>query len=380
MPFAAGDGAEELGDLDRLEIVETQLVSRRDAEQAVGMVLRAGLDAREAVVPRVCPRPVEQQLVHPLLAEGERPLGAGQLEAELHLPAGRDPVRFDGPAAASGEAHAEPGDVVDLDRPAVGGAGRHRTRPDHRLEIGDDLADRPDQEARQADDVTADVGDGAAATAGVHAPAIGYLGIGHVVLGVNTAKARDVAELARRDHRARELQDRVPEVVVADLRHDLGRFGRFHHVARRRRVRRDRLLAMDMLAGGDGGQRHLTMDDVRRGDRDDLDLGILDEAPPIGTPAGKAQLAGGPFRCRPVDVGHTLQNRAQAAGKDAGDRPVGERMSLAHEAGADDPDPDATHDGCPPSFARPRRAAGCFAKKVPAGRRQGQSLGGSARP
>src|SRR4051794_20496885 len=48
---AACDRSKEIRDLDRLQVVETELVARRHAEQAIRRMLRAGLDALEARLP-----------------------------------------------------------------------------------------------------------------------------------------------------------------------------------------------------------------------------------------------------------------------------------------------------------------------------------------
>jgi hypothetical protein len=56
---------------------------------------------------------------------------------------------------------------------------------------------------------------------------------------------------------------------------------------------RQRLLAIDVLAGLKRGHRHLMMEVVRRGDVDDVDLGILDQLPPVAGGALEAEAGGG---------------------------------------------------------------------------------------
>ena len=46
---AAGDSIQKAGGLDRLQVVEAELVAGRDAEEAVGRMVRAGLDAAKAL-------------------------------------------------------------------------------------------------------------------------------------------------------------------------------------------------------------------------------------------------------------------------------------------------------------------------------------------
>ena len=51
--FTLADGAEELSHLDGLQVVEPKLMPAGNAEAAIGLVLRAGFDAGEAVAARV---------------------------------------------------------------------------------------------------------------------------------------------------------------------------------------------------------------------------------------------------------------------------------------------------------------------------------------
>ncbi len=71
---AARDGVEIACDLDRLQIVEAELMARRDAEQAIGRMVRPGLDAAEPLAAARVVGREEMQLVEPLLTEGERAL------------------------------------------------------------------------------------------------------------------------------------------------------------------------------------------------------------------------------------------------------------------------------------------------------------------
>src|SRR5438105_4920163 len=77
----------------------------------------------------------------------------------------------------------------------------------------------------------------------VDPPAIGKLGVGHIVFGVDAAETSDFVELARGDHVARQSEQGILDVVVADLSNDAFAFGRFHHGAGILGIGRDRLFA-----------------------------------------------------------------------------------------------------------------------------------------
>ncbi len=95
-----------------------------------------------------------------------------------------------------------------------------------------------------------------------------------------------------------------------------------------------------MLAGGDGGQRHLLVQRVRRGDVDDVDIGARDQRAPVAGPLGEAERRGG-FRGEGVGaVGDGVQDRLIGQIKDARGSGEAEDMGLAHEAGADQADPE----------------------------------------
>jgi len=93
----------------------------------------------------------------------------------------------------------------------------------------------------------------------------------------------------------------------------------------------------------DGRKSHFAMNNIWRSDRDDLDIRILDESTPISSPTDKTELLGG-LLCRfPIDICDWLQNRTQAARKNACNSPIGKGMGLSHEAGANNAYADVTH-------------------------------------
>jgi hypothetical protein len=92
---AAGYGVEETRGFDRLQIVEAELMAGRDAEQAVGRMVRARLDAPEALTAPPITGGKEMQLVETLLAERESAFRPVDFEVVLHLAPGRYPVGLD---------------------------------------------------------------------------------------------------------------------------------------------------------------------------------------------------------------------------------------------------------------------------------------------
>ena len=205
--------------------------------------------------------------------------------------------------------------------------------------VAEHLGDRAEQILGGRQRVAAEVGERAAADR-IVAEAERARRVGHVVLGVDAAVAADLAELARRDHLAREAEHRVAEIVEADLGLDPGRFRRVGHLAGVRGERRERLLAIDVLAGGDGRERHLLVQGVRRGDVDEVDL--RDRRPACASrrvAAGEAERRRRLRRELVGAVGDGVQHELVGQVEDARRRGEAEDMGLAHEAGADQADP-----------------------------------------
>jgi hypothetical protein len=75
-----GDGVEIARNLDRLEIVEPELMARHHAEPIVGRLVWASLDPAEASSARRICTSVEMQLIKPLLGKKERAFGPIDLE------------------------------------------------------------------------------------------------------------------------------------------------------------------------------------------------------------------------------------------------------------------------------------------------------------
>ena len=155
------------------------------------------------------------------------------------------------------------------------------------------------------------------------------------------------------------LQRRRAQIVVADQRAHARGLGRQRQLARVRGGQRQRLLAIDVLAGRDRRQRHLLVQDVGRGDRDQPHRRVGDQLAPVGAGAGEAEAVARPLGRGGVDVGHHLQPRPQLRLEQRHHRGEGQRVALAHEAGADDPDADLAHAGSPDPYRMP-----CLASSI----------------
>ena len=323
-------------------------------------MLRADLDAGEAQFARSAAGPVEMKLVEALLGEDQPALRAVDFEVQLHLAARRHPVGLDGAAAAPRKTEHHAGDVVDLDLHAFGGTRRLRPRFHDGLDVGRHLGHGTQQETRHADDVRTEVGDHARPAAGIEAPDIGAVRIGHVVLGMDAAEAGDLAQLASGDHLARQLERRVLDVVVANLRLDARCLGRLHHLARLAGAGRQRLFAMNMLAGPGRGDRHLLVQDVGRGHRDDVDCRVVEQTAPVAGRGLEAILRGKAGRRSRIRIRHAAQAHARDVGEHRWRGAIGIGMGPAHESRADQSISDLSHDlspGQPCNPPPPSRAA-----------------------
>ncbi len=106
----------------------------------------------------------------------------------------------------------------------------------------------------------------------------------------------------------------------------------------------ERLLAIDVLAGGDRRHRHVEMHVVGRADVDDVDRGIVHDLPPVGDSAGIAVVARGALGEAGVDVRHRVEHRHRRLGAEGLPRRVeGHGMDLAHPPGTDEANPQLAH-------------------------------------
>src|SRR6266566_590211 len=218
----------EARDLNRLQIVETELMARRDAEEAIGIVLRPRFDTAEAAPAGGIGGAVETQLVEALLAKDERSLGAIDLEIVLHLAPSRDPAGFDAARSPVSKAHESAADIIDLD-PARG-ARSVRAGCDRGDAIAQDTLQRTEQKLSGGERVTAQIRQ-CSTTDRIVTKCERTLRVRHIVFGMNTAITADVADFAAVDQIAREGDHRIAEIVEADLRGDASSFSRVGHLA-----------------------------------------------------------------------------------------------------------------------------------------------------
>ena len=195
--------------------------------------------------------------------------------------------------------------------------------------------------------MAADIGKRAAAAGRVQAPAPRNLRIGHEVFRMNAAHRTDFADLAAFDDVLGKEDQWVLQIVEADLGDDAGLFRCFDHLAAFGNGRRQWLFAIDVLAMGDRRKRHLLVQEVRRGDVDDVDIRIGQEFPPVGRRLAEAQLAASALCALDGHVGDRNQIELEGQVEDPCGNGEAERMGLAHEARADQADAEfalAAHD------------------------------------
>ena len=203
--------------------------------------------------------------------------------------------------------------------------------------------DGTDEEAGERQDMTAEVGDHAAAARSAAAPVHRRVRTGHIVLGMDAAKVGYLADLAAGDDLARQGLDRVLQVVEADHGDDAGLGGAGGQTARLGGGHRQGLLAIDVLAGGECRDRDFPMLGRGRRDVDDVNRRIVHELPPVAGGAPEAELAGGRGRCPLVDLRDQFQHGCRRKIEDGADLPIGDRVRTAHEPGADQADADLAH-------------------------------------
>ena len=185
-------------------------------------------------------------------------------------------------------------------------------------------------------------------------------------------KEDDVSDLAARDDLAGELHHGVLEIGEPHQRACPGRGRRVAHRARRGGIDRKGFLAVHGLARLEGREGHLGMERIRRGDRDDVDLRVAGELPPVSGRSREPERVGGAPRRRFVDVREEMELGLDGQVEQPGHGAERVRVALPHEPGADESDachrlrPCLGHRVVPLRGVAPRRAAP---------RRRGSALG-----
>src|SRR5829696_5930542 len=172
---------------------------------------------------------------------------------------------------------------------------------------------------------------------------IGISGVEEMAAQVGAPDVADGAEPAGRDQLPGQGDGRDPAEVEAGHRPDAagGRPGRGGgHGPRLLDGVGQWLLAEDVLAGLQGGDRDLGVAGARGADVDQVDVVALDQPLPVGLPGGPAEPAGRGRHGGGVpaaDGGHPGREREV---EDVADRPPGLGVGAAHERVADHPDPE----------------------------------------
>ena len=171
------------------------------------------------------------------------------------------------------------------------------------------------------------------------APGEGQVGVVEEALVEPAAEAHRRADVAAVDQLLGQHRRRGLDVVEGDHGLDAGLARGGRHLLGFGQRDRQRLLAVDVLAGGDGGERHLLVHGVRRGDVDDVDGGVVHQRAPVAGALLEAEARGGVGGERVVGVGQHVEVRpgGQVAVEHAG-AAEGVGMGLAHEARADEAD------------------------------------------
>ena len=146
---------------------------------------------------------------------------------------------------------------------------------------------------------------------------------------------------------------RILDVIVAKQRAASGVPGSCRHRLRLIERQRHRLLAPDMLAGFEKGDRHLAMDIVGRGDRHHIDAVILDELAPIGLGASETIFARALERQLRIDIAQGFEPDVGYVAEDGPHMAPRHGMALAHEARSDQRNAQRRHDNPRPKKAGP---------------------------
>src|SRR5690606_7010422 len=106
--------------------------------------------------------------------------------------------------------------------------------------------------------------------------------------------------------------------------------------------KRERLLAQDVLAGGQHRQHDLLVFPVGQGDAHEADALVRHRLTPVGDGLAEAVAGGDRLGCLPPNVAHAEEIEARAARPEAWQvPPVVRRVGRPHHSGPDDADAEA---------------------------------------
>ncbi|MPM16346.1 hypothetical protein SDC9_62724 [bioreactor metagenome] len=350
--FTGGERAQELGRLDHLHVVEAHRGAGAGLEPVELREGRAGHHAGVALELQVTAE-ADLQVVEMLEVPAQRTLRAVHLDDVLGARADADPGGLEGADDTVLEADEQGDPVLVLDRAQLVGdlpaavadadLGRDGPLGDEGLRDGGDRRDPPDQVLHQVGAVAHQVTDHAGAAAGaLVAPGQRALRGGGVVRDQPGPDVGDPAQPAGADQRTGLLDGGRVTVVEADRGDQARGLGGPGDVARLGGRDAHRLLDPERLAGLDGGQRHLAVQEVRCADRHHVDLGIGQHLAVVRRRPLEPERADGgePGLGHGVTRGH--QPRADLQVREIlGDAPVGAGVHPAHPPEADHPHADA---------------------------------------
>lgn len=132
-------------------------------------------------------------------------------------------------------------------------------------------------------------------------------------------------------------------IVVADPGDHPGGLGRLLHLLRLLDADRQGLLAVHRLAGLQGGHGHGEVQVVGRGDRHQVDPGVVDQPLPVVVGPGKTPGRGAVFGALAVGIGQRRQVQAHRQFEYRADITKRQCMGPPHETGADQAYSQFTH-------------------------------------
>ena len=309
----------------------------------VGVVRVPHLDrAPAAQVPLVGVGEVAQ-LVRVLEVERQRPQFAVDLEVVLVLAPARVAGGLEGGHRAAGEARQKGAGVVDFHRPAGAGFILQLALLDERLGGGGDAGDRSRQPHRGVDGVRQQIAGHAAAGHALVQPPQGVAALRHVradgpVLQVARPVVEHAPDAALVDDLLGQGDGRHAPVVEPHHVRLAGGRHRRHQLPALRGIHRQRLFAGDHLAGRGRGLGDLQMHVVGGADVDQVDVGPLHHAAPVGVGLLPSPVGGERLELVRLARAGRLHHRLVLQVEEVAHLAVGVGMGAAHEAVADDGD------------------------------------------
>ena len=359
--FAAAEDGEDVGGLVDEAVLVAEAVAVGPPRRGVRVAVAAAgdVDRGPPLEATIDGGVVELELVHPLEVEAQRAALTVDLEAVGVVIAGGEAAAFEAGEGAAAEAGEEQHGVVDGARSRRGGGGgagagdlttaagrQHGPLGDEGVLDGafdgDDLF--AGDEAHDVDDVGVEVAVRARAGDVTLEPPQ-QRGVGPApALEVRGAHVEQPSERALGHELVGEGDRRHASVVEP---HE----GPAHRGGGRRRHRLgvgeragERLLAGDVLAGLEGGDRLLGVDVVRRGDVDEVDVVGGDRGAPVGGRPGPAPAGGEGRQLVGVAGAHEVHRRRGIDVEEVAHVRPGVGVGAAHELGADEGDVDRVHE------------------------------------